>query len=210
MVHSYRRKDYSRALILVVAALLLAIALPSAALAQDPPEPPGTELPPPPPPPEPEPEPEVPPVPPGTELPPPVPDPNDPNMPPELPDPGTGNGMMTTSSALSPNSIVNHAATPGQLIRSGAGLQYYFIGTDGSASSGPTIPSFSVLAETYSENTALFSGSNPYTFKSVEIDYLAAENKIRVSTYYPDNEYDTNKPYVYTVDAEHNVSHLQW
>ena len=40
------------------------------------------------------------------------------------------------------------------------------------------------------------------TGKSVVIDYVEEGDKtlLRVSTYYPDNEYDTNKPYVFTLD----------
>ena len=47
---------------------------------------------------------------------------------------------------------------------------------------------------------SLYTGANPLTSKPVQIDYLPAERKIRVSTYYPDTQYDTNKPYTFTVD----------
>ena len=38
------------------------------------------------------------------------------------------------------NCIVHHAATPSQLCPSGDGLQYYFIGADGSSQTGPYLP----------------------------------------------------------------------
>ena len=50
------------------------------------------------------------------------------------------------------------------------------------------------------------------TGKSVTIDYVTENEQtlLRVQTYYPDNEYDTNKPYVFTLDPGHNVNHIQW
>ena len=106
------------------------------------------------------------------------------------------------------NCIVAHAATPAQLCPIGGGLQYYFIGADGSSSQGPWISPFGDLATAAS--ASVYSGANPRTGKSVHITYLAAENKIRISTFYPDTEYDTNKPYNFTVDANNNVSHEAW
>jgi hypothetical protein len=122
------------------------------------------------------------------------------------------NGMMDMTVPIPSNSIVHHAATPAQLVKSGAGLQYYFIGADGTASSGPVFPSFSDLAEMYPSGdwVPLLSAPNPYTGKHVNVDYIPNEQSIRVSTFYPDNEYDTNKPYVFTVDADHSVTHNAW
>ena len=100
------------------------------------------------------------------------------------------------------------AATPAQLCPIADGLQYYFIGADGSSQQGPWIPPFSELAGLAS--ASVYSGSNPKTGKSVTITYLAAENMIRVSTFYPDNQYDTNKPYNFTVDSDHAVTHEAW
>ena len=102
------------------------------------------------------------------------------------------------------NCIVAHAATPAQLCPIGGGLQYYFIGADGASSQGPWIAPFGQLT------ASVFSGTNPRTGKSVTITYLAAENKIRISTFYPDTQYDINKPYNFTVDANNNVSHEAW
>ena len=57
----------------------------------------------------------------------------------------------------------------------------------------------------------LYSGSNPGSGKPVTIYYLPAEKKIRVSTYYPDKPpYDFDKPYIFTVDANHSVTHDRW
>ena len=100
--------------------------------------------------------------------------------------------------------IIAHAATPVQLCSIADGLQYYYIGTDGNGQPGPWIAPFSQLT------ASVFSGTNPMTGKSVTITYLAADNKIRISTYYPDTMYDTDKPYIFTVDASNNVSYEAW
>ena len=102
-----------------------------------------------------------------------------------------------------------HAATPAQLCPIGGGLQYYFIGS-GSSQPGPWIQSLSDLATLHAGVASLYSGTNPLTGKSVQIHYLPAEQKIRISTFYPDNQYDTNKPYNFTVDANNSVSHEAW
>ena len=104
--------------------------------------------------------------------------------------------------------IVAHAATPAQLCPIDGGLQYYFIGADGSSQTGPWIRSFDELAVLGS--ASVYSGINPKTGKSVTITYLAADNKIRISTFYPDTEYDTDKPYIFTVDTGNNVDHESW
>ena len=105
-----------------------------------------------------------------------------------------------------------HPATPAQLSVVGEGLQYYFIGADGASSMGPYLASFSSLAAMHPGGAAalLYSGSNPRTGKPVQIHYLPTEKKIKVSTYYPDTQYDTNKPYVFSFGADHTVQHLQW
>ena len=104
--------------------------------------------------------------------------------------------------------IVAHAATPAQVCPIAGGLQYYFIAADGTGQPGPWISPFSELATAGAYS--LYSGANPATGKSVTITYLAADNKIRISTFYPDNQYDTDKPYIFTVDASNNVSHENW
>ena len=102
------------------------------------------------------------------------------------------------------NCIVAHAATPAQICPIAGGLQYYFIGAGGNGQPGPWIAPFGQLT------ASVYSGTNPMTGKSVTITYLAADNKIRISTYYPDTMYDTDKPYIFTVDANNNVSHESW
>ena len=131
-----------------------------------------------------------------------------------------GGGSQQTSSPAHPdapdypsaNCIVTHAATPAQLCPIANGLQYYFIGADGSASTGPFISPFSDLATLYTGSTdvLLYSGVNPMTSKSVNIYYLPADRVIRVSTYYPDTQYDTDKPYIFTVNGSNSVSHSAW
>ncbi len=111
-----------------------------------------------------------------------------------------------------PNAIVLHPATPIQLSQAGSGLRVYFIARDGTSKIGPFFDNFSILAGTYSgDPVTLYEGSNPGTGKPVTIDYLPAERLLRVSTFYADRPpHDINKPYVFTVDADHTVKHLQW
>ncbi len=108
--------------------------------------------------------------------------------------------------------IVTHAATPAQLCPIAGGLQYYFIGADGSSQTGPYIKPFSELATLHTSGTSvrLYTGSNPFTGKSVTIDYLPSDTKLRISTYYPDTMYDTDKPYTFTVDTGNSVFHEAW
>ncbi len=111
-----------------------------------------------------------------------------------------------------PNAIVLHAATPIQLSQAGSGLRVYFIDRDGTSTIGPFFDNFNILASNYhGDPVVLYEGSNPGTGKPVTIEYLPAERRLRVSTFYADRPpHDFNKPYVFTVDADHNVKHLQW
>ena len=115
-------------------------------------------------------------------------------------------------SGPSHNCYVRHGATPAQLCPVGDGLQYYFIGADGSARTGPHLSSVGNMAMLYAAgaNVALYNGVNPFTGKPVHIDYLPAERKILVRTYYPDTQYDVNKPYVFTIDSNNSVQHVAW
>ena len=106
--------------------------------------------------------------------------------------------------------IVAHAATPVQLCPISGGLQYYFIGADGSSQAGPYIQPFSELATLHTGTVSLYTGTNPLTSKSVHIDYLPTDSMIRISTYYPDTMYDTDKPYTFTVNESNSVSHEAW
>ena len=95
---------------------------------------------------------------------------------------------------------------------SGEGLQYYFIGPD-DARSGPVLSSIAALAELHpagSANVELYRGQNPMTSKEVRIDYLPDESLLRISTYYEDTTTSTDKPYVFTVDEDREVTHLSW
>ena len=111
-----------------------------------------------------------------------------------------------------PNAIVLHAATPIQLSQAGTGLRVYFISRDGTSTIGPFFDEFGILANTYQgDPVTLYTGFNPGTGKPVTIDYLPAQNKLRVSTFYADRPpHDIDKPYVFTVDPQHNVVHEQW
>ena len=121
--------------------------------------------------------------------------------------------MSAPSSWPPPNAIVHHAATPIQISALGGGLHVYLIGPDGTSNSGTVIDSFSTLAETYPSGDAvsLYTGTNAGSGKSVTIEYLPTDMKIRVSTYYADQPpHDYNKPYVFIVDADHSVTHEKW
>ena len=127
--------------------------------------------------------------------------------------PDEGPMMSSSHSWPPPNAIVKHAATPIQISSHGGALNVYLIGPDGAVTSGPVLASFSALAEMHPSGDAvsLFSGTNTASGKSVMIDYLPDEKKIRVSTYYADKPpHDYNKPYVFTVNADHKVTHELW
>lgn len=196
-------RNRTRSLVVLALALLLTVALASVVAAQvppPPPPPPGFG---------------------GT----PTTDPNAPPPPPgfggSTPAPGGGVPPPATEHGLikpviypwpPPNAIVLHPATPIQLSQAGSGLRVYFINRDGTSKIGPFFDNFTILANTHhGEPVTLYEGSNPGTGKPVTIDYLPAERRLRVSTFYADRPpHDFNKPYVFTVDADHNVKHLQW
>lgn len=189
--------------IVLVTALLLAIAIASVAAAQVPP--------PPPPPPgfggTPTTDPNAPPPPPGFGGPTATPGGG-------VPPPPTQHGLIkpVIYPWPPPNAIVLHPATPIQLSQAGSGLRVYFINRDGNSKIGPFFDNFSILASTYQgDPVTLYEGSNPGTGKPVTVEYLPAERRLRVSTFYADRPpHDFNKPYVFTVDAAHKVEHLQW
>ncbi len=113
-------------------------------------------------------------------------------------------GSNTTPVYTGESCHVKHAATPAQVCSVANGMQYWYIGADGSAQPGPFLPD--------SPKIESFSGTNPLTGKSVTIEYITENDKtlLKVSTYYPDNEYDTDKPYVFTLDPGHTINHIQW
>lgn len=102
--------------------------------------------------------------------------------------------------------IVHHAATPSQICPSGDGLQYYFIGADGTAETGPYMPNPTAGSPSFQ----LYSGTNPMTGKPVVIDWMSESNMYQINTFYPDNEYDIDKPYVFSVNSDNEVTHISW
>ena len=105
--------------------------------------------------------------------------------------------------------IVTHAATPAQLcpLEGTNSFQNYYIGADGSSAAGPII----TRPSAGSPAVQLFSGTNPMTGKSVVIEYKTdGSNYLKVTTYYPDTEYDTDKAYVFTVSDDNAVTHISW
>lgn len=129
---------------------------------------------------------------------------------------GNGNGGASAPPPDSwppPNAVVHHAATPVQISALSSGLNLYFIGPDGTVTSGPIIASLTALAEMHPDGDAvsLYHGTNPGSGKPVTIEYLPADMKIRVSTFYADSPpHDFDKAYIFTVDADHSVTHEQW
>ena len=206
----FNRKRF-RSAIAIIITLLLTVALASIVSAQTPPPPQiddGTEAGPTPEPPGPgptalpTPDTGVPPPPPGT-------------TPTVTPDDGMDNGTSAppSDSWPPPNAIVHHAATPIQISALAGGLNVYLVGADGTVISGPVLDSISDLAEAHPSGDAvsLYSGTNPGSGKSIEIDYLPNNMTIRVSTFYADKPpHDFNKPYVFIVDADHSVTHERW
>ena len=131
---------------------------------------------------------------------------NPPPPPPSGNPPGgsDGGGSDTTPVYTGIDCHVTHAARPAQICSVEGGLQYWFIGADGSAQPGPFLPD--------SPRITRYEGTNPLTSKAVVIDYVVEGDKtlLRVSTYYPDNEYDTNKPHIFTLDPGHTVRYINW
>ena len=214
MISCTRSENHSCILEICIIALLLAVTWPAAAAANShlPPPVPGNveEYPPPPPPPT------------GgntgTTSPTPTPTPTRPSTPSgnggTQPPPPADTSLLQYELyiALAPNRIVLHAATPAQLIRVEDGLQYYFIGRDGSTRIGPWIPPFAELKAKYpsGDEVSLYYGSNPFTGKRVKIDYLPAVNRIRVDTFYADRDNDKNKAYIFHFGPEHDITYDVW
>ena len=123
------------------------------------------------------------------------------------------NGTMAGphASVLS-NRIVLHVATPVQLVKAGDGLQFFYIGADGSTVSGPVFPSFSELAEMHASGAwvPLLDAVNPLTGKQVNVDYIPNEQKIRVFTYYPDKGQDVNKQYIFNFGSDYAINVEAW
>ena len=123
------------------------------------------------------------------------------------------NGTMAGphASVLS-NRIVLHVATPVQLVKAGDGLQFFYIGADGSTVSGPVFASFSELAEMHASGAwvPLLDAVNPLTGKQVNVDYIPNEQKIRVFTYYPDKGQDVNKQYIFNFGSDYSINVEAW
>ena len=135
------------------------------------------------------------------------------NQPPTDGNGGIDESMKAPADWPTPNAIVHHAATPIQISSFASGLQVYLIHPDGSAAEGPLLDTLSDLAEMYPSGDVvqLYEGVNPGSGKPVMIEYLPAEMKLRVSTFYADKPpHDFDKTYIFTVDADHSVKHEKW
>ena len=109
-----------------------------------------------------------------------------------------------------------HPATPVQVCRNNktGSLHFFFVGPK-EVSSGPLLPSISVFASIYPKGflpaeVELYRGPNAGTNKEVTVHYLTKSTQLRVSTYYADNEYDIDKPYVFTIDVDGKITYLAW
>ncbi len=112
--------------------------------------------------------------------------------------------------------LVPHPATPVQVCRNDktGALQFYFVGPK-EVISGPLFSSIARFASSYPKGflpaeVEVYRGPNAGTNKEVTVHYLTNSKQLRVSTYYADNEYDTDKPYVFTIDIDGRVTHLAW
>ncbi len=114
--------------------------------------------------------------------------------------------------ALAPNRIIFHAATPIQLSKVEDGLQVYYVGRDGKTRLGPWVPGFAELAARHpgGPEASIYLGFNPLTGKRVKIDYLPSVKRIRVDTYYADRENDINKQYIFHFGPEHDITYDAW
>ena len=111
--------------------------------------------------------------------------------------------------------IVPHQATPVQVCRNKIGALHFIYVGNSMVFSGPIFDSISAMASDYPFGhvppaVELYRGINRGTGKEVVVDYLTYNRLLRVSTFYADNEYDVNKPYIFTIDEEGNVKHLAW
>ena len=119
-----------------------------------------------------------------------------------------------TSSWVSP-CIVPHQATPVQVCRNKIGALHFIYVGNSMVFSGPIFDSISAMASDYPfghvpPEVELYRGINRGTGKEVVVHYLTYNRLLRVSTFYADNEYDLNKPYIFTIDEEGNIKHLAW
>ena len=92
------------------------------------------------------------------------------------------------------------------------GYQSYFVGPDGTQV-GPYLSSVRSLSTLYpvgSSMVTLYDGRNPLSGKPIVIAYLPGRRKIRVSTYYADMPQAVDKPYIFTIDENNAVTHLDW
>ena len=108
-----------------------------------------------------------------------------------------------------------HQATPVQVCRNKIGVLHFIYVGNSMVFSGPIFDSISAMASDYPFGhvppaVELYRGINSGTGKEVVVDYLTYNRLLRVSTFYADNEYDLNKPYIFTIDEEGNVKHLAW
>ncbi len=111
--------------------------------------------------------------------------------------------------------IVPHQATPVQVCRNKIGALHFIYVGNSKVFSGPIFDSISAMVSDYPfghvpPEVELYRGINSGTGKEVVVHYLTYNRLLRVSTFYVDNEYDVNKPYIFTIDEEGNIKHLAW
>ena len=112
--------------------------------------------------------------------------------------------------------IVAHAATPVQVCRNNktGALHFHFVGA-ADVFSGPVFPSITEISSDYppghtSSEIEIYRGTSTGTGKEVLVHFVTKGAHLRVTTYYADSEYDTDKPYVFTISQDGKVTHLAW
>lgn len=103
--------------------------------------------------------------------------------------------------------VVQHLATPIRIFACGDALQFYWVG-NGQVKSGPTL--WVDFPGGMADGTLLFAGVNDLARQPVIITYHAPGQVLRVKTYYADSMMDVNKPYVFDIDVDNQVSHMDW
>lgn len=111
-----------------------------------------------------------------------------------------------------PECLLKHAGAPLTLCESmsKSGWWVYYLGK-GKIKTGPYIPKAeTMMAQGVTENELLWSATSPTTGKSVMVQWLGDEKRIRVVTYYAPAPHAWHKAYVFDILAGDEVLHREW
>ena len=103
--------------------------------------------------------------------------------------------------------IITHSATPIRIFALEEGLDCYYVGNGQSHSAGmlPTVESLAAKFPPGTPLVVLEENFNPAVGQPVYVIYLPTEQRIQFRT-----AYASGKPYVFRIDAENQVEHLEW